>query len=396
MKNIFLLCNIVFTILEGMSEVDIEVFDAETENRGFYMEPTPVKIVSKEEDLINKEGNKSKVKFKNYAFSYVVSSAVGEMSLFRMRVLVKNQKVVSVLQLYSDHVFPLVQFVTPLTKAEDIKLAMDTVYGKVDADKYDKNGYPVIVEEDYSQLVFYNYKEVDAAYTLDPKVELMDDFAVHYKKWKALGIPLYHLSEKEPCIWEIVKNGVHIKTVKRCRHKEKNRFFTVKDVFTFAKEKLETDIYTMGVEYDFKYGYPSYFMNAGVKNDKRISLTNMQPIDPSDTKYLSEDNSSPYDRDPASPENLSGRIKKENMILTWIDDSDNEKGFKLYVDGVLFTTVGMNVNTYKININTLKKFIKKHKLINVSGMHKMEIRSYNTGWLRTQDASYTDFVLKLK
>jgi len=394
-KNIFLLSCIVFTMLQGMSEVDMEVFEAEEENRGYYLPPDPVPIVTNDEDLVNKVSKKSKVKFKNYAFSYISSSAVGEMTLYRTRVLVKNQKVVSVLQLYTDHSFPLVEFVTPLIKAEDLKLAMDTVYGKRDAQKYDKNGYPKIVEEGYAQLIFYNYKEVDAGYTLDPKVELMDDFKVHYEKWKAQNINLYSLSGKEPCIFEIVKNGIHIKTVKRCRHREKNRFFTVEDVFSFVKEQLEIDIYTVGIEYDFKYGYPVLLTYARTNdNDKKIYFPRMQIIDPSNTDYLSTDNSSPYDYDPVSPEKLTIQIKEENMIFSWQDDSDNEKGFKLYVDGKLLATVGRNIATYKIKIDTLKKFINKHKLLDMTTTHKLEISSYNSGWQHMREASCTEFVLK--
>lgn len=51
---------------------------------------------------------------------------------------------------------------------------------------------------------------------------------------------------------------------------------------------------------------------------------------------------------PYAPSNLtSGSVSQTSVRLQWIDNSDNEEGFKIYRDNNIVTTVGMNVTTFQ-------------------------------------------------
>jgi hypothetical protein len=50
---------------------------------------------------------------------------------------------------------------------------------------------------------------------------------------------------------------------------------------------------------------------------------------------------------PIAPSDLSfSNITKNSVTLNWLDNSDNEKGFKIFRDGVLITIVDANTTTY--------------------------------------------------
>lgn len=62
--------------------------------------------------------------------------------------------------------------------------------------------------------------------------------------------------------------------------------------------------------------------------------------------YYPPPEESPALTPPNAPYNLSAEAVSQTIVLHWIDNSDNEEGFRIYRDNRIIATVGANSNTY--------------------------------------------------
>jgi len=165
---------------------------------------------------------------------------------------------------------------------------------------YDKNGFPQeitmpspinssMVGKSHMQIYLYDYKNVDNNFSIEENIQKRY-FDASYKKWSKLNLSNYTVRCQDSEIDKEHSNGVRIKisdnkivdlidefTLKSFKASKTDRFLTIEEIFKLLKGGVGSRKCEIRVDYDVKYGYPSYIHYVCPKNNIReILLFNLE------------------------------------------------------------------------------------------------------------------------
>jgi hypothetical protein len=263
-------------------------------------------VLQKKKTAEEKETHKRVPKAKNYVFTYRLGRVSAPDGTDRkIRVLVKDGKAVSAVQLYSGSAvfaaeyhksksYPKPIVFASLKDAHYLNHVMNMVNHIDDKRvtyeiKYDTHGFPLVAETAPGSVYIYysNYQEVDENFVLDAQEEVMHDFYYNRKKWKDTHISSYRLSLSYDL--EIIVEDNHFKKAlydEGYGHDKeiappKGAFLTMDAVFEYVEEKLLSSSAdcTFLVEYNDEKGYVNYYVEIcgeEIKDENRIDISDIE------------------------------------------------------------------------------------------------------------------------
>ncbi len=230
--------------------------------------------------------------FKNltetYMFTYEsFSPSTGPvLGLTRLKVLMKNGKIFSALDLTSgdkfQHIYVLDKFVEIVNgkKRHDLNIT------------YDNNGFPkrIVTIPPKGMVGGYGTVEIkdftfiqDEHYRMDAKKIRMDEFETHHQKWVGHHIGAYTYTYQDSNEKKLYMEGVEVtidkgKAVKAIDIRsyrpivdlESKSFLTIPLLFAIVEKRLEKNR-QISIFYDEEYGYP-YWIFFGEQDGKQRKI----------------------------------------------------------------------------------------------------------------------------